>query len=532
MTQQATSSTAASDVTGRPSWLLTALIGLLGCALVPLWGLHPDVAWATYMAQRMLDGAVLYRDVVETNPPLVAWLMLGPVAVCRVLGIVSTSAPVILLVGAESIASLAVLSAILVRWPGTAPWKRILPPLASLVLLVFPFTEWGQREHQLAILALPSLLLLAQAQPKVRVVPVALRISAGVLAGVGLAFKPQFALAYAIAVAITSILENEPERMLAAEHWAAIAVGVCYVVSVVFVSPEYFVFARQWGALYVRSFAADAAAFVFTRPGSLTVVTCAVYLAVRRSLPDDCRRVVRAYGIAAVSFILAVILQLKSWHYHWLPVYLFASLALGLMLLPVSREVSMRRPAVVLGGLVMAWSLEGRLARSIRLSAAQHILTRELATLLEDAPAGSPILQLSSSGSMLMPPVLRLHARWGSRLVHLWMLPDVYEPACSTPLPLTPSQASARDTIAAMVAPDFHRSGPPPLIFEGVIELTDPLATDYCGGAFAFLRESPLLQREAVRYTPFRDFGRFRVWRQSEGLPAEAGQLAEPGTSR
>src|SRR5690242_6137582 len=34
----------------------------------------PDMAFLLYAAGRLLDGATLYRDVVEINPPLVIWL--------------------------------------------------------------------------------------------------------------------------------------------------------------------------------------------------------------------------------------------------------------------------------------------------------------------------------------------------------------------------------------------------------------------------------------------------------------------------
>ena len=35
--------------------------------------LNGDVAWYLYVGNRILDGATLYRDVNDPNPPIVSW---------------------------------------------------------------------------------------------------------------------------------------------------------------------------------------------------------------------------------------------------------------------------------------------------------------------------------------------------------------------------------------------------------------------------------------------------------------------------
>lgn len=44
------------------------------------------IAWPLHVADRMLDGARYGRDVIEINPPLIAWLMLPVAWVARVAG--------------------------------------------------------------------------------------------------------------------------------------------------------------------------------------------------------------------------------------------------------------------------------------------------------------------------------------------------------------------------------------------------------------------------------------------------------------
>ena len=47
----------------------------------------PDTGWLLYAAARMLDGATLYVDLVEVNPPLIVWLNAIPVALSRALAL-------------------------------------------------------------------------------------------------------------------------------------------------------------------------------------------------------------------------------------------------------------------------------------------------------------------------------------------------------------------------------------------------------------------------------------------------------------
>jgi len=48
---------------------------------------NPDVSWLMHVADRMLDGARYGRDVIEINPPLIAWpwrtVVSGGTTMCR-----------------------------------------------------------------------------------------------------------------------------------------------------------------------------------------------------------------------------------------------------------------------------------------------------------------------------------------------------------------------------------------------------------------------------------------------------------------
>src|SRR5690606_33794299 len=64
----------------KKNWL-AIIIGLLAglCLYIQLTSyISIDNGWLLYATDRWLDGEVLYRDILETNPPLIVWLYAIP----------------------------------------------------------------------------------------------------------------------------------------------------------------------------------------------------------------------------------------------------------------------------------------------------------------------------------------------------------------------------------------------------------------------------------------------------------------------
>jgi hypothetical protein len=71
-----------------------AIFGITGNSLASSWINH-DAGWYLHVAGAWLDGATLYRDVIDTNPPLIIFLSAVPVW----LGRITTIAPTALVKG-------------------------------------------------------------------------------------------------------------------------------------------------------------------------------------------------------------------------------------------------------------------------------------------------------------------------------------------------------------------------------------------------------------------------------------------------
>jgi len=134
--------------------LLVAAAALVPAALTPL---TPEVAGTLSVSRRLLDGAHLYRDVIEYAPPLIFLLGLPIEAIAHVTGWPEWPLVIIAVIG------LCAASLTLVR--------RLLPfdglgvttlVGAVVMMLASAAREFGQPEHLVVILLLPFIVWCAR----------------------------------------------------------------------------------------------------------------------------------------------------------------------------------------------------------------------------------------------------------------------------------------------------------------------------------------------------------------------------------
>lgn len=63
----------------RLSYAISGLLLLVSAYTLSYAYINNDVSWHIYVAMQILDGQVLYRDIIEINPPLVYYLRILPV---------------------------------------------------------------------------------------------------------------------------------------------------------------------------------------------------------------------------------------------------------------------------------------------------------------------------------------------------------------------------------------------------------------------------------------------------------------------
>ncbi len=172
-------------------WMLLAVLAGAGARHALVKSMHHDVAYYVNAVGRWLDGAHLYRDLIDVNVPTIYWLMSVPVWAARQLDLdpMAMFNWFVLALAAASVLSVWYGANRILRTPGWLP--DALAGALLVCFFLFIGHNFGQREHLAAILLAPYAVSRAGAAPHRP--GIGFRIAVGLDAGLGMALKPYFA---------------------------------------------------------------------------------------------------------------------------------------------------------------------------------------------------------------------------------------------------------------------------------------------------------------------------------------------------
>lgn len=323
------------SIHARPTQLWIAASGVaLVAALILQVGLHlnADTSWLLYVAERTLDGAVPYRDILETNPPASFLLYVPAVILARLFGLTPEVVTIALTVMATCI-SLALSDVILKR--ASLLHRADRPAMlfaAVILLLVVPLSSFAQREHIILLASLPPLAVMA-ARDNGQRPRLWEAILAGLSGGVVIAVKPVFCLAFVGPVLLC--WHGRSWRSVAGmvEAWIAGAVVIAYAGAVLSLYPD---FSAHVLPLLV-------AIYVPARLDLLTLFALPVFWLWLTLVVTFCwvRTPVDRLGlvlvVASVGFETALFIQGKGFTYHGYPALALAGLACAMTFLREGR---------------------------------------------------------------------------------------------------------------------------------------------------------------------------------------------------
>lgn len=403
-----------------------------------------DTAWLIVMAGRYLDGAVLYRDLFETNPPMSVLLYVAPVWASRALG----GAPELwvhaMIVALAGFALAVAWKASPAAGVGEGRPRAILVAGIAFALLVMPSRTFAQREH-VAVIGLVIYLLVSAARSRAPAgLPGWLTLAAGVAGGLAVSIKPHFLAALvlchgallagrpgAMAIAWRAARRRGPlaalrsawRRSGAGRHlWLAAALLSAYAATVILAFPDFL------GTMYPRVEAAylpgrlDPLTLVATAPGAIAPIALVFVLRLSDDRPGAAA--LASLGAAAGCFI-AFLVQGKGWDYHILPTLVLLAVAASAILAGIGARpdgmggwfagVSARRSH----GPAVAAALT--FAAVVPFQMNTHLEPRKLEAELRALGEGRSIIIATGNLGLSFPLVNRLGWRWASASASMWM---------------------------------------------------------------------------------------------------------------
>jgi hypothetical protein len=497
-------------------FLLAPLPWLVAYFLPPL---NHDSAALLHYAQRWLGGERLYVDLFDVNPPLVFVLDLLPAAIARLTPIPATTALtlcVLAWIGFGFVLSWRLLRVV----PGSVSGihRYLLPPLLLFLMIVYPGSDFTQREHLMIVATLPYLLL-AQARLEGRGTARGVLFATTLFAGIAFALKPHFLLIPLLVEALVAASLGWRRALRDPVPWTLGSVFLVYGVFILMATPAYLALVvplamESYVGLGERGFWGLLLDSQLTPSAALLVPLAIASLYMRRPLA-------RVVAVAAIAATIIALAQGKGWPYHVLPtesfVLLLAAVLLSELLDSQVAEVHERRSLALMGFLVAL------MLGAYYLSA----LTRPTfwrQARFGDSPAGQllqrfgkqasegPVLILSPGIYPHFPLVNYANTRMATRFMSMWPIQGAYTKCLPDGRMFrNPSEMSFAESYAyKAVAEDFNRNRPKLVIVDkepGII---------MCGGKefdyLAYFRRNPLFEANWQRYRLLTEYDRYWVY--------------------
>lgn len=410
---------------GPPLAWWAILPALLFLPVVMLPPLNHDVAAVLHFAQRWLGGERLYVDLIDVNPPLIFVLNLVPAAL-------AAWTP---LDGPQAL-QVSVLAFGLLGWrlchkvrdraaEGSIE-RAVLDALPVLFTLAAGY-DFGQREHLMAIAALPYALLAARRAQGVRP---GIWPAVAVMAVVGFALKPHF-LAVPLLIEAAILLRRRAAALRDPVPWAMAAMLLGYVATLPLLFPEFLdhVVPLTW-EFYVGLGGSNSLMVMFLPRlgGALWFLLLPVLLFAWRA-----GGVARMLALAAAGAAVSAVVQHRGWSYHCVPIELLAGGCAALLAaraldrLHITAGLSPRR--LVAMGLVgaltahAAWQGEAPWRQTVH----DVSIAGRLEVMLREHAFGRRVLVLSPDIYPVFPAINYADARSTLRTMNLWLLQGAYQ---------------------------------------------------------------------------------------------------------
>lgn len=278
--------------------------------------LNSDTAWLLTVCEKLLDGAVYGRDIVETNPPMSALIYMPAVLFARTTGLNADLCTLIYTL-LLAFTSSRYLYRFLIKRNLIAPESQKYFGIALLFLtMIFPFGFITEKDHLALYFILPYLAISVGRYSNSTISWKSCIIS-GLGLGITISIKPHYAL-----VPLFILVEEcfEKKRLLLffrTEYWIALSIIIGYILSL-FAFFDYYIYKAlpqliPFYALSSRSFY-----MVFLNSiGILYIIGFIFTLIFMVKLPLT--TVQKVFGIASLAFYTSFILQSKGYPYQLYP---------------------------------------------------------------------------------------------------------------------------------------------------------------------------------------------------------------------
>ncbi len=378
--------------------------------------LNHDTAWYLVATQKWLDGARLYTDIIEVNPPWGFYWTVPAIWLSKLTALDKQLSFLVFIGFLSAISFLSVWDSIK-RIPDlTITRKIVYAELVVIGVLWFTTPQVGQREHILILCFLPYVFnVFAEAHgvsfSKKR------RIILAILALSGIMLKPYFVM-FPLAVSIyEAVVARSFRPVIKLENWI-IGIGcLLYVLFVYLVHPEYFTFLLPIAFTVYGAVGGTVDQVLSALP--VVVILWLLITIFLWLLEKDQQKGAALFAITALGGAASFYLQFTGFEYHTYPFFIFAFLFFSFILMTPGKRI-----------MLYCFAIAGILASVYfgpRPSRYQNDFSIDILQHIENAPKDSVVMILSTNVYAGFPLVLTKEWAWASRFPTQWLLPGALD---------------------------------------------------------------------------------------------------------
>lgn len=394
-------------------YLVTGLGAAAIFAVICAIPLTHDVVWQLWIARQLLQGAEIYRDIWEVNPPLWFWSAMPIVKLGDMIGIDPSRLLIALICAMAAVSSI-----LLGKLSGVSGLRKTMLMLLGLwVMLIMPIYDFGQREQLALICGLPYAVLMAQRANETDISR-ALAVLIGVMAAYGFALKHYFVLVPLLLEAWLFWRMRSGWRPVRPETVILSVSAVVYGICIVAFTPAFFTnivpmvqtaytsYDQPWEPVFQRPWICFWGAAVL------------FFLTYRHAIRSSADTILPPLLIAAAGFGFGYFLQYKGWLYHTVA----ASGLLAIALYHCLTLRNLRRVAPLLSGVVILCYI---VYLPWRTGPYANPLASESEPLLARVPAGQAVHSMAVEPRWIWPSLVHHDLVWASRFYSYWMIPAI-----------------------------------------------------------------------------------------------------------
>jgi len=446
---------------GKPHWLPGFISALLvaGTFLAVFSGryLNHDVAWYLVATRKWLEGAQLYIDLVEVNPPLSFYLTVPAIWLADLFGMSDSDAQYVLIAGLLVI-SLTWVWHLLGDNHGLSMPRRLIFIVTTGIMVIFPAgANIAQREHLMLIMLLPYLFGYVLLHDPDRGKGAIARTAFGAL---GFCIKPHFML-FPITFTMVRIWQGKSLKpIISLSNIVILIVGIGYVGLVFAFHPAYLSTIVPM-ALHIYGDYSFGAKGVFQTLPPVLIAIIASYIIVLMVGPNRSKGAVY-FAAALFAATGSYLLQWTGFPYQLLPVISLIAMA--------SIWIFVQSEPRLIFRLVMGVGLVFVLTTSAMTGFYRNWAMAELSGRVKVHGQAPRLMVFSTELAISFPLTLETGAIWTSRYPALWLIPGAINGLERENCISDPDKCAVLEDILKLtrrdIVTDFETGSPDVLIFD------------------------------------------------------------------